>query len=80
MSSHGAGAIEDDEREYAILRIKYNEGRQSNERRHLRELQTRKAKEDIARIAAANADNVQRYLREATNKELRAELARRGLK
>lgn len=80
MSSHGAGAVEDDEREYAELRSRYGVRRHVDECRHLRELQLRKAKDDAVRIKAANADNVQRYLREATSKELRAELARRGLK
>lgn len=47
---------------------------------HHYELQRREAREDGERIAEANADNVRRYLQEATNAQLRGELKRRGLK
>lgn len=78
--SSGQAYAADEARDYERLCSKYGEKMRDSSRHHLEQLQCREANENEMRTAKANANNVERYLRDATNRQLRNELNRRGLK
>lgn len=79
--SSGQAAAADEAQDYKRLCLKYSVPGRCG-RQHYEALARREAREDKARIAAANADNadnVRRYLQEATDAQFQAEMKRRGL-